>query len=551
MSWSTGTHYVLPNSGELRFSWIREMYDQTTDGLRLSNYYRNGTIVNNDTYKTTEVDNNNDSVDISYYNTAGNIPLNTNPLPMSSFYGAFMEYTTTVTKSEGLSITYNTVSNRKKIQRYVLDGHIYKTVASSNAINLNNTDTNRKIIIHVRNNVNIYGGPGAGGAGGSGGGGGAGGGAGGTSAAQPGAGGNAIAGGNDGVSGTIGVPGGTGGACLHIDAMHNDLILYNLGQGNLKPGGGGGGGAGGGGGGGAGGNGGGGGRGGMGTAWNPHNSTLTLFGVTEYYYYAYQVGNVNAGEINPTMGDCYWEVSGSNNKIVWLGQTIYNSSAALGNFGQAVANGQSFQHLVFSPADGKYGLNWAGSNPYPGGTGGNGTRGTNGQPGKTGADGKYGAYFDGINEVIAASNRPAQDNTLYASWGVTNAGGSPPNPGARINYAGDGGDGGRGGRGGYGGGYSEGGGGGGFGEVGTIGGTGANGAGGADGTGGTTGDATTNPTNKTAAERFTPLLIAPTSGGTRSTGRTGGGGGGGGGGGLGGSIRTGSAPTGLFTSLGW
>lgn len=566
MTWSTVNDYVLPNSGELRFSWIREMYDQTTtDGLRLSDYYRNGAIVNSNTYKTTEVDHNDNAVDISFGNTAGNIPLNTDPLPMSSFYGAFMEYTTTVSKQAGLSITYNTVSNRKKIQRYVLDGHIYKTAAGSNAINLNNTDTNRKIIIHVRKNVNIYGGPGDRGAGGAGGSGGARGGTagvgGGNQASR-----NAIAGGHAGSDGSNGTAGATGGACLHTVAMNNDLILYNLGQGNLKPGGGGGGGAGGGGGGGSGGPGGAGGKGGMGTTLSGGINGDT------FYAYTYNGTAGSGSAIDTSMGDCYFEVlfsQGYNQdeyirKIVWLGTTIYynQSSVGAGPGWTFTANGVDWQrgvNLIDSGDENdpylRYGLNWRGTLPYPGGTGSNGTLGTNGQAGETGADGQYGAYFNGTNEVIAG-NRDQKDNTAYASWGATNAGGSASGGGGgRLWYAGDGGDGGRGGRGGRGGGYSAGGAGGGFGINGSPGGAGRDGVSGAGGAGGITGDTRSNPENYSSAVLSDDVaggtVIGPTNGGTGSTGYAGGGGGGHGSGGLGGSIRTGSSPTGLFTSLGW
>ena len=51
MTWSTSNNWLLPASGTLKFSYVRAMYDQGTGGgLSLSNYYRDDTIVNTNTY---------------------------------------------------------------------------------------------------------------------------------------------------------------------------------------------------------------------------------------------------------------------------------------------------------------------------------------------------------------------------------------------------------------------------------------------------------------------------------------------------------------------
>ena len=51
MTWNTYDNWLLPESGPLKLSYVRAMYDQTgTGGKRLSHYYRDGIIVNTNTY---------------------------------------------------------------------------------------------------------------------------------------------------------------------------------------------------------------------------------------------------------------------------------------------------------------------------------------------------------------------------------------------------------------------------------------------------------------------------------------------------------------------
>ena len=556
MTWSTASDYALPTSGEIRFSWIREMYDQTTGGESLSNYYRGGDIVNSSTYKTSEKNSEEVSIDISYNNTVGDIPTS-GTLKLSEFRGAFKEYEEIVDKKNGLSISHSTNSGRKKIQRYILNGHVYQTNTGASAINLNSTDVNRKIIIHVRKDVKIYGGPGGGGGGGGGGTGGASGGTVGigetrhdfygqylgigtrTDATAP----------DDAGDGSPGVDGGTGGSCLHINQMKNDLIIYNLGSGNLKPGGGGGGGAGGGGGGGAGGNGGGGGRGGMGTTIAGNYDDLDFGYGPSYYFYAYNRGGINY-IINPAMGNVYWEsretIYGTyKTSILWLGQIIYSSTDSTPP-SVVQAYNEGWVRGAYVTGDGDtawYMVNWAGTLPYPGGNGSNGTLGTTGTDGRQGSTGQLGAYYNGEAEVVAGNVELA--NTAVSNQGAISTGGSAPNPGERRYYAGDGGNGGRGGAGGYGGGHNLGGAAGNFGSPGVSGGAGASGGPGASGGAGASGHVATNPEYYPPSDLFTPILLEKTDGTAGSAGSAGGAGG------AGGSKQTGVTATGITTLHNW
>ena len=305
MSWTTSTSFYLPTrtataaaapGNKLKFSMIRAMYDQSTGGLSLSDYYRDGDVVTDTTY-----------VDSSTYNatnTAHEIPTS-GDFRMSKFRGAAKEYiesfdADTVYDEESYNLAAS--QGRKKIKRYLNNGTLYasgtttdsgRAAKGSPALTITTADAANWVII-VHNKGTIYGGGGAGGGGSSGGDGGTAGaeGVGGDDAyslANTGSGNNydgrynqrldhygpsygsplypssATAGGAGG-GGSAGVDaehGGHGGPCVKITCSETEqqspiIYLYNDG-GTLYTGGGGGGGSSGGGGGGGSGGGGGGG----------------------------------------------------------------------------------------------------------------------------------------------------------------------------------------------------------------------------------------------------------------------------------------------------
>ena len=306
MSWTPSTSFYLPTraasaaaapANKLKFSMIRAMYDQSTGGLSLSDYYRDGDVVTDTTY-----------VDSSTYNatnTAHEIPTSGN-FRMSKFRGAAKEYresfdADTVYDEESYNLAAS--QGRKKIKRYLNNGTLYasgtttdsgRAAKGSPALTITTADAANWVII-VHNKGTIYGGGGAGGGGSSGGDGGTAGaeGVGGDDAyslANTGSGNNyngrysqrldhygpsygsplypssATAGGAGG-GGSAGVDaehGGHGGPCVKIICSETGqqspiIYLYNETDCTLSPGGGGGGGSSGGGGGGGSGGGGGGG----------------------------------------------------------------------------------------------------------------------------------------------------------------------------------------------------------------------------------------------------------------------------------------------------
>jgi hypothetical protein len=570
MTWSVVDDYTLPASGEIRFSWIRSMYDQSASKKNLSDYYRGGDIVNSDTYKTTALNKDNTTVDISYGNTVTNVSDDEDAgISMKSFYGAFKEYETAPSTVDGYTITHTTNATRKKIRRYRFTNTVYQTTTGGTnkgnpGITLNCTATNIKIILHVPASVTVYGGPGGGGTAGTPGGtGGDAAGAGGTGAIVHsyyapdgyGATGGATVGNNATVAGGAG---GAGGDCLSVVAMANDLILYNLGT--LKPGGGGGGGSGAGGGGGGGGSGGGGGVGAMGICLS--NGTTNEIGTTVSYIYNRGSANLN---VAANMGDCYWSVDAGGTwpnlfvvKIYWLGRRIYNAGFfnAINTWTLTVYGKAFYRGDAATSWDGSiqyYYIGLAGTTiPYPSGDGGNGGIGRAGLPGSTGIAGKIGSYHNGTGEQNTTGN------TALATGGSTYsaAGGPPTFPYSLYNFpagssqprliAGIAGSGGSGGAGGGGGGYASGGGGGTFGGAGTAGGDGLTGGTGGHGGDGSSGSGST----ATAYSVSHPFYVGATSGGGQSHGRTGGSGSTGGAGGAGGDVRTGATPTGTVTIIG-
>ena len=573
MTWSVVDDYTLPASGEIRFSWIRSMYDQSASKKKLSNYYRGGSVVSGSTYKNTALNKDNTTVDISYGNNVTNVSDDEDDgISMKSFYGAFKEYEDAPSTVDGYTITHTTNAARKKIIRYRFTDTVYQTTTDGTTnkgnpgITLNCTATNIKIILHVPASVTVYGGPGGGGTAGTPGTGGSAGVSAGIGATVHsfyapngyGAIGDLNTVGNDATVG--GGAGGAGGDCLSVVAMANDLILYNLGT--LKPGGGGGGGSGAGGGGGGGGSGGGGGIGAMGVC--PSNGTTDVIGTTVSYIRNRGTDNLN---VAANMGDCYWLLDYVQSlwpnpyriRIYWLGRLIYTANFfnavntwTVTAYGHSFYRGDSFIGWNTTTLTQYYDIGLAGTTiPYPSGDGGNGGVGLAGLPGSSIA-GKIGSYHNGTGEQNTTGN------TALATGGSTYspAGGPPTFPYSLYNFpagssqprliAGIAGSGGNGGVGGGAGGYATGGGGGTFGGAGTAGGDGGTGGDGGDGGNGGTGSGST----ATGYSVSHPFYVGATSGGSKRNGRGGGSGSTGGTGGAGGDIRTGATPTGTVTTIG-
>jgi hypothetical protein len=272
MSWTISTGFALPtraantaaeDANKLKFSMIRAMYGQSTGGLSLSDYYRDGNIVTDTTYHDNTVN--------PFGNMVGNIPIS-DGFRMSQFRGAFKEHRVTVA-DETAPYNINPSTTEYRTYRYYVTGVVSSSTWDSNGngisgmvvdVPADNID-NIRIIVHVTSDGQIGGGPGQGGGGGAAGAGGAGG-TGGTGSQSPSANGDDA---DCSVSSTGGVgiggsEGKRGGHCIEIvnySTGEDGFPFYIYNYGELIPGGGGGGGSGGGGGGGAGAAGGGGGHG--------------------------------------------------------------------------------------------------------------------------------------------------------------------------------------------------------------------------------------------------------------------------------------------------
>lgn len=273
-SWSVNDNWYLPSAGqELRFSYVRAMYDQSgNNGLSLGEYYRNGNIVTSSSYVDDE--------NYAANNTARNIPTTKSGLKLSDFRGAAKEENKIIISGDPIN-SYNItltntspVTTRKIIQRYINERRIFQTNNGEHGVTINNQSDDILIIFHNSTTGRIYGGPGAGGQGGTGGKGGL--------KGFGGAGRTVYSINNEpnypATQGKLGNPGGVGagfinsrdptkggdgGHCIYVaNYKPPQIFIYN--EGTLKPGGGGGGGGGGGTGGSGGGGGGGGGKGNQG-----------------------------------------------------------------------------------------------------------------------------------------------------------------------------------------------------------------------------------------------------------------------------------------------
>lgn len=457
--------FVLPASDEIRFSQVRDMYDQGNGtSLGFKKYYRDGGgIVSSDTYTTGTAN--------TMGNTAGdNIPTGATrtaatPLKLSQFRGAFKEHIVPVGDNNS-TYTINPYTTEHRTYRYKFSGSIYHSATgytSGNGnpgINLDVSNEKVRVIIHLTTTAMISGGPGAGGTPGLGGAGGISGTAGIANSGNAGA-------GTAGSAGTVGLPGGKGGDCLYITnyPTANPLSQYSESIGRLKPGGGGGGGSGGGGGGGAGSSGGGGGKGAQGY----NSSSLTKFDQRNQRYYFWRI----ADSFN---NNTYkWEVR-------WNESIIYSTDYVNGSGGLSsiVVNGVTYNRGA-QQTDTRYGgdpeykfyeiTNTDYRTYYNGGDGTAGRRGVNGAKGSDGVAGRIGAYRDVNGDQLNTTSRPGYTPSVTTNGSVAEAGYASPPTGYSCN-PGTGGRGANGGRGGNGGGYNENGAGGTFGYPGAKGGNG-------------------------------------------------------------------------------
>ena len=491
MTWSTSDTWLLPYSGTLKFSYVRAMYDQTgTGGMRLSNYYKDGIIVNNTTY-VSNTDTGNPIIENDLRNKAKELPT-TGELKLSYFRNVAKEYRITVNTNtiaggaDGVIINNNTValstSDRKRIVRYYIDsgGIVYATNYARSGLTIDFNNNN--IILIVHNRGTIYGGPGQGGAGGSGAGGGGSGGSGGSGATYYDI--NALytwqgGNGSTGSQGAGGGAGGKGGDCVNIvNKPSNPLHLYNVGY--LKPGGGGGGGGGQGGGGGGGAGGGGGGIGEEGWSWKPERKDDN-----NYMYYGEYGG---------------WSNTTYHTKWYWDGNLVYS------------AQGSSTYYFLTSVTDnggyictqGSYWKTDQGQYSYTvyhginstrdvsktvGQYGASGAQGCNGDTGITGTTGGHGKYYNPTHGEIVegGTDTGPQRGDITAPNFAGNVSGSRSGSGCLSGAGGSGGYLGRGGGSGGGGGR---GGGGDFGQIGEDGKPGGPGGRGTSGGGGLSGGTT-------------------------------------------------------------
>ena len=406
--------FVLPASGDIKFSQVRDMYDQGNGtSLGFKKYYRsidtNG-IVNSDTYHT--------SVN-PFSNTAHDIP-ESGELKMSQFRGAFKEHRVTVgTVAAPYNIDSTTVDTaEKRTYRFYVTGYVHQSASAwdssgngKSGMVVNVTGSNTRVIVHVVSGGKIGGGPGQGGGGGYAGQGGTGGTAGSGSSQSGVAGGNADCNvSSDGNDGGIGSGGKRGGHCIEIlDYTENDPFhIHKDDDDGLIPGGGGGGGAGGGGGGGAGETGGGGGHGAKGY----NSSSLTQYHQSypgQYYFWR------GADSFN---NNTYrWQVRW-NDTIIYSTDYEYGSGA----LASVVYNGVTYNKGA-SATDTQYGNDpdydwWEITNTdyrtyFNGGPGGQGKSGVTGEPGRTGPAGGRGGYLNNVGAITAAS-------TGHAAWGDKN-----------------------------------------------------------------------------------------------------------------------------------
>ena len=116
--------FVLPASGDIKFSQVRDMYDQGNGtSLGFKKYYRDGTIVTDTTYHDDTVN--------PFGNTAHDIPAS-DELRMSQFRGAFKEHRVPVGDvAAPYNIDSTTVDTaEKRTYRFYVTGHVHQSASA-------------------------------------------------------------------------------------------------------------------------------------------------------------------------------------------------------------------------------------------------------------------------------------------------------------------------------------------------------------------------------------------------------------------------------------
>ena len=181
MAWTLATSWYLPTRGsgvdasdgnKLKFSQIRSMYDQSTGGKSLKNYYRNGTIVTSDTYFASipEVDSGGNTIDkiIDDTNQARLIPTS-GQLRMSKFRGSAKNHilnlssqTSTIQgSSRNLSnlleddLVDNANSTNKRIYHVNIDEEVYSIHNGKKGLVVNNFNGHHRVYIWITGDGSI------------------------------------------------------------------------------------------------------------------------------------------------------------------------------------------------------------------------------------------------------------------------------------------------------------------------------------------------------------------------------------------------------------
>ena len=160
--WDLSISHYLPtrsvnaaatNANTLKFSMVRTMYGQSSSGTRLSDYYRNGAVVDPTTYFNNNIDSN---------NQARHLPIDSqNDLKLSQFRGCGKNHILTInpaTKSgsnrklsavcEGFSATTYT---NKRIYTLNVDSPLLSSTATKQGLDIDGDKltTNHKLFISV------------------------------------------------------------------------------------------------------------------------------------------------------------------------------------------------------------------------------------------------------------------------------------------------------------------------------------------------------------------------------------------------------------------
>lgn len=181
-AWNLATSWYLPTrtisqtaseGNKLKFSQIRSMYDQTTGGKSLRNYYRNGNIVTNDTYFAAIEEVNSDSITVEKIiddtNQARFVATSGNQLSMSMFRGCAKNHKldlstqaiiirgTKRTLSDLLvtSLADSTGSTNKRIYHVNVDQEVYSDTGGKEGLIVDGFNANHKVYIWITENGSI------------------------------------------------------------------------------------------------------------------------------------------------------------------------------------------------------------------------------------------------------------------------------------------------------------------------------------------------------------------------------------------------------------